>query len=205
MKTCVDCQITKSLDKFKRDERYAQGVISQCKDCINARRRARRNSPRRDFKDSATGRECNDCSQFLPWEKFGKNSRSSTGYHYRCRSCVAKRSAVQRARPEARARRTEQTARWKAANKQRCVEIEARRRTAIKYAVTQRDLNRLKWRQRNACAVCAVIPVSYHLDHIIPVSRGGSHGIGNLQWLCPLCNMRKGAKTMTEMKKGGGW
>lgn len=205
MKCCSRCQITKTLDEFQRNARYSQGVQGQCRECVNARRRARRDRPRRNFKDSVTGRECNDCSQFLPWEKFGKNSRSSTGYHYRCRECTSNRTAVYRTRPGVSARRAEQTAQWKAANKQRCVESEARRRAATKYDVTQRDLCRLKWRQGNECAICTVIPISYHLDHIIPLSRGGTHGIGNLQWLCPPCNMRKGKKTMTELRKGGGW
>ena len=32
------------------------------------------------------------------------------------------------------------------------------------------------------------------VDHIVPVSRGGTHDLGNLQLLCHQCNVRKGAK-----------
>jgi hypothetical protein len=40
-----------------------------------------------------------------------------------------------------------------------------------------------------------------HLDHVIPIARGGSHSIGNLVGACASCNLSKGASTITEWKK----
>lgn len=47
------------------------------------------------------------------------------------------------------------------------------------------------------CATCGVQDFSdenWHVDHIIPQSRGGADVEQNLQVLCPACNSRKSAK-----------
>jgi len=57
------------------------------------------------------------------------------------------------------------------------------------------DIKRLKTSQNDKCAAClCCIKESYHIDHIIPLSKGGSNWPDNIQLLCPLCNRRKAAK-----------
>lgn len=38
------------------------------------------------------------------------------------------------------------------------------------------------------------------LDHVVPIARGGSHGIGNLVPACKSCNASKGAQLLIEWK-----
>jgi hypothetical protein len=32
---------------------------------------------------------------------------------------------------------------------------------------------------------------TFHVEHILPLSRGGDDGADNLAWACPSCNLRK--------------
>lgn len=56
-------------------------------------------------------------------------------------------------------------------------------------------IKRLGDLQRWKCAICAIsVRRRYHLDHVVPLARGGEHAPRNLQLLCPPCNVRKNAK-----------
>ena len=63
--------------------------------------------------------------------------------------------------------------------------------TDIRDLLTEQD-----WR----CAYCEadLTIVGYHIDHVVPLSRGGSNGRENLAAACPACNVTKGDKLISE-------
>lgn len=74
---------------------------------------------------------------------------------------------------------------------QRGIKPGANRRTlppALRESVITRD--------GMTCQLChePVDPEDIHIDHVVPVSRGGTDVLGNLQVTHSLCNMRKGAR-----------
>lgn len=52
---------------------------------------------------------------------------------------------------------------------------------------------------KGGCANCGTTE-ALQIDHKIPVSRGGTSDIENLQPLCARCNILKGTKTMEEFQ-----
>ncbi|MCH7494434.1 HNH endonuclease [bacterium] len=56
------------------------------------------------------------------------------------------------------------------------------------------DVKRFVWeRDEGACSICGVT-ADLHYDHILPFSKGGANTVENIQILCSICNLAKGAK-----------
>ncbi len=53
-------------------------------------------------------------------------------------------------------------------------------------------------RDNHACVYCGETEVPLTIDHVMPVSRGGSHEWTNLVTSCVACNNKKGNRTPTE-------
>lgn len=63
--------------------------------------------------------------------------------------------------------------------------------------VTKNYLDTLLTIQNNKCYYCEnLLDLSangnVHLDHYIPLSKGGKHSCGNVVWSCSTCNLKKG-------------
>jgi 5-methylcytosine-specific restriction endonuclease McrA len=61
--------------------------------------------------------------------------------------------------------------------------------------------------QRCSCAACKVdiSKIEYHIDHIVPLSKGGLHDKSNLQLLCKKCNLTKSAKHPIDFMQSLGY
>lgn len=83
---------------------------------------------------------------------------------------------------------------WSAANRDRCHTYcrnrkAARRNNGGKH--TAADVQAQYERQKGRCFYCSAKLGTYHIDHVTPLSKGGSNGSENLVIACPTCNMRK--------------
>lgn len=83
--------------------------------------------------------------------------------------------------------------------------MRAKRSLAIGYHTTE-EVDWLYDFQNGSCYYCGVRLVEYHVDHMLPLGRGGTNFAENLCCACPTCNMSKGAKTSLEYREYlNGW
>ena len=140
-------------------------------------------------------RKCDGCgSEF-------KAKRKDNRYCTRpCKSRAWKRANKERVsayNSEWRKRNPEYGRDWKRKNPQRKRAYRHARKTSG--TLLERDWRRLCNRYRNKCAYCeSAKPLT--VDHIIPVTRGGLHTIGNVLPACLSCNSSKGRKFIVEWK-----
>lgn len=143
---------------------------------------------------------CKKCGEVKPYtlEHFPPSAQRHVGglYPY-CRPCNrAKRDKWATDYPE-RERLSERVDRFK---------TDAKDRNSPLIQFTTADYLDLFYEQGGVCGYCFT-PIdrwACHLDHVMPVSRGGETIVANLLMTCASCNHRKGASTLDEWKERGG-
>jgi 5-methylcytosine-specific restriction endonuclease McrA len=73
-------------------------------------------------------------------------------------------------------------------------------------SVTANQLRDLWRKQRGKCAMTGLklSRTCCHVDHIVPIKRGGKNLIENMRWVHPFPNLVKGAKLDSEVQLGPG-
>lgn len=101
---------------------------------------------------------------------------------------------------------------WEMANPEKMKACRQNTRAKRKLATgshTGEDIKRIYESQRGICINCKIkIPKSgkhrYHVDHIVPLAKGGTNNADNLQILCRSCNCSKGAKDPIDWAQENG-
>lgn len=118
------------------------------------------------------------------------------------------------AKPDVSANNVARAKRWTELNPEKAKANDAvgdrNRRSAKKGAAgrhTTGDIEAILVRQKFKCAECGVSVKkreNRHVDHIVPLSKGGTNWPSNLQILCPPCNLKKAAKDPLDFAKERG-
>jgi 5-methylcytosine-specific restriction endonuclease McrA len=88
-------------------------------------------------------------------------------------------------------------------NKERLADIQARRRARKRRGMAEK-ISRAVVFERDAgiCHICGkkVDPNRWHLEHIVPLSKGGEHSYRNVAVSHPECNLSKGTKSGSQLR-----
>jgi 5-methylcytosine-specific restriction endonuclease McrA len=187
-KTCTQCGQIKNLSGFYKLSADSNKVRSKCKPCVNDQsKHYRENNLEKTRELTRLWKESNPISvalnrQLWKLQNPEKVAISNKSYYERNREQFSEIAKAWRAN------NPEKVAGFRAAHR-------ARKNAAITYVISAKDLWHLK---HDSCLYCG--NPAKHLDHIIPLSRGGNHSIGNLAPACVRCNTSKNNKTIMEWR-----
>jgi len=194
-RACQNCSEIKELSLFGIDRSKKTGYKSICLACIRARSNSRldANHPRIETNTGLTRTQLN-----ARWRERNPERRKEISKKSRDKP-ENKQKRAEHMR-EYRLRKPDSYRNWKQKNPDKVSANYTRRRKHLVegglFLVTRKEMTRL---YSSSCAYCGETK-DIQADHILPISRGGRHSIGNLIPACRLCNMSKGKKTNMEWK-----
>ncbi len=221
MKHCTVCDILfpATSEFFHRTKHAKCGLMPLCKKCQCARQKVYASRPEtRERKRARQKAYLNrpDVKERDYNYRIAYNNRPDVqerlkSYYSRPETHVLKRAY--RSRPEVR--EYNRVYRNRPEVRERSHIRHHRRRSRNKAALgdyTAAQIQALLKKQKHCCyyAACGHVRFQcvkgryiYHIDHVIPLSRGGSNDISNLVLACPTCNLRKNDKLPHEFFEGG--
>lgn len=190
MKRCTKCDEEKPTDAFPpRKDHSADGLHTECREC---RRRYHREYARARRKaDPEAAREAERA-----WRERNPEADRARQVRYRQRHAAklrANRKAFREAHPE---RVREAYDKWRASHiEQERLRLATRRALTGEADAALRDF--IRELRESPCAYCGATD-NIHIDHVIPLARGGTHTPENLAPACGSCNSSKGTKPVDE-------
>lgn len=174
---CSKCNIDKDISCFQKDTRSKSGYQSCCKDCQKEYRESHKDERQEYLEENKDSIAKKQKEYFL-------NNRDKINHWRRNYYSKDGRLKVLASLQERRAKKI----------------------TTSDGSVTAEFIESLFDSQHSCCNMCGEQfkdgKNSFHVDHIIPLSKDGKHISNNIQLLCPNCNLKKGSKIINDYTTG---
>lgn len=217
-KQCSKCLrfFPATLDHFQSHKRHKDGFASQCKECISKQRKEQYQNPIERAKISTRNKRYRDANLDALHAKAKQKREKNGGENYK----QARQKYLQ-ANPEKRQKwnRTkyerhkqvlkERDKRWRQTEAGKAYSrAYVHKRRAIHHMAdghyTASDLKKQYANQKGFCYYChKKLDKKYEVDHVIPLSRGGTNDPSNIVIACRPCNRKKQDKLPHEWIDGG--
>ena len=139
-----------------------------------------------------------DIARALKWQKENPERRKEIRAKWIANNLEKMRAIRKAWKAKNAAKVAAERTEWMKSHPEVRIKAEASRRTRKTMAggsFTTADVDAMYAQQGGICPICRVeLGGKFHRDHIVPVCKGGTSNIDNIQLLCPPCNMRKGSK-----------
>lgn len=212
-KICSMCKQEKPIACFYKNSQQKDGLAGKCRDCMAIVRKAYDHKYNTSEKAKATAKRYYQSEKGQRTKKaYREGYEMTTEQKERYRLTGRKHEKegkykVRRKRYDA----TEKGKRMKAIKDKRYAKTEkgrfAKHKTEIKrkhqIATTDCTLTRKQWeeikeRYGHACAYCGKVMERLEMDHVIPLSKGGTHTAANVVPSCRTCNAKKGNRLLQQ-------
>lgn len=204
-KRCSACELVKPCDQFYRQSAAKDGLQSRCRDCTRVTGRAYKaaNSPRLAEYNRQWRQDNPEAAKASveSWRSRNRERYIEARLDWQRRNRDKRLEAARADRAANPEKYRDALARWKSENPERVRDYHRKRRASRYGGVGQVDGD-AAWQECGGfCALCDEPidrtlpwpdPESASLDHILPLSKGGTHEQMNVQWTHLLCNLRKG-------------
>ena len=203
-KACTKCKANLPLTSFYKCSKNKSGLMGACKTCSKLA-----------VKQSQAKNPEHYKAKKVQWGKANKDRKLELQRKYYAQDPEKFRQRSRDYGNQNKAWRAEKNRKYKEANKERLLATQKQRRKNNPekvfsgnhvrrqrmadnglFVITKKDFVRL---MSSPCLYCGGKTVE--IDHIIPLSRGGRHSIGNLAPSCGPCNRSKSNKFVTEFQK----
>lgn len=200
MKKCSSCKTLKPLSEFGKRSASKDGLMYACKSCWNSKNAIRASKP-----------EYKARKAFYAETHKDQHKESVKKYKAKNAEIIRKKNAAYRAMNAKKLKETELA--WRNANKERIratgdrwrknnpeaareiVRTRRARRASVGGTLSTGLREILFKKQKGKCACCGLpLGMDFHLDHIIPLAKGGENIDSNIQLLRATCNRIKAAK-----------
>ncbi len=178
-KVCTECKVEQELSCFSKHKRKKDGLSSQCKSCCKKYKDINKEKTAEYYRENKEKR-----AEYRK-QYYKENKEKTAEYQKLNKDKIVEYN-----------KKYSKTLKGRAINKNN---IHKRRTVAKEGDVTTNQLSEL---QSNAKVCywcnCNLKKAKIHIDHYIPLSRGGEHTLGNLVVSCATCNIKKNAKDPIE-------
>jgi 5-methylcytosine-specific restriction endonuclease McrA len=165
MKRCCSCELEKSLEQFNKDKNKKDGRSYRCKDCNAKSAKLWREKNPEKFKESLRSGYLKNREKRLDAARSWRNENKETKREYNRKRKSLLRNGSAESFTDA--------------------QVISEYGNLCHICSTEIDMNAPRWTAQEGWEF------GLHIDHVVPVSKGGPHSIDNVRPSHAICNLRK--------------